>query len=78
MRDFTGDYFDSSDFHFLLRSTSQSRSIRLTNPKVVIYSILTHHSSRLPPKLILAGLENFQNNRIGFGTLYGHEQLMTK
>jgi hypothetical protein len=28
--------------------------------------------------LILARLENFQNNRIGLGTLYGHEQLMTK
>lgn len=65
------------DFHYLLNSNFQSRSIRLTNPYVVIYSIRTRHSLRLPPQLILARLENFQNNRIRLGTFYGHEHLMT-
>jgi len=67
----------SFHFHFLLRSNLQSRSIRLTNPKVVNHSLITCHSSRMPPQLFLAGIENFRKNRVGFGTLHGREHLTT-
>ncbi len=72
-----GTLFVSFLIHYLLSSTNQRRSIRLTNPLVVEYSFNTHYSSRLPPQLVLAGLENFLKNHVGFGTLHGREPLST-
>ena len=61
-------------FHRLLICKFQWRSIRLTNPWVVEYSLTTRHSSTLPSWLSLADLENFHKNHIGLGTLCGNER----
>ena len=61
-------------FHRLLICKFQWRSIRLTNPWVVEYSLTTRHSSTLPSWLGLADLENFHKNHIGLGTLCGNER----
>lgn len=69
-----GTLLDSSLIHTLLKCTNQSRSIRLTNPKVIVYSLITCRSSKMPPRLVLARLENVGENRFGFGTLDGNER----
>ena len=61
------DMIYASRFHYLLNSKSQWRSLRETTPWVVAYSLLTCYSSTMPPRLILAGLENVHKNRVGLG-----------